>query len=78
MRKSGFDWCVFYRKLSKWTNGKRLKRTNENEKVDSICIGFRGVVVKNVYLLLVDRREGEETLVTLPEISAWNAGWLAL
>jgi len=24
------------------------------------------------------RREGGETLVTLPEISAWNAGWLAL
>ncbi len=24
------------------------------------------------------RREGGETLVTLPEIAAWNAGWLAL
>ena len=32
----------------------------------------------NPPVILPLRREGGETLVTLPEISAWNAGWLAL
>ena len=32
----------------------------------------------NPPVVLPLRREGGETLVTLPEISAWNAGWLAL
>ena len=33
---------------------------------------------RNPPVALPLRREGGETLVTLPEISAWNAGWLAL
>ena len=33
---------------------------------------------RNPPVTLTLRREGGETLVTLPEISAWNAGWLAL